>query len=129
MYTRNVFPTERSVCVCMCARACMRTCLRACDKYVNNYRHRLVQFCRNMDIHIVNGRVDRDRYIGSLTVDILIDYFIVSSQVFPYIYDFLLTLLMHCCLIVIEHSVLNFVLLQNNLTQVIFLVLSRMVPT
>ena len=61
-----------------------------CDKYVNNYGHRLVQLCRNMDIHIPNGRVGKDRYIGSLTCrdTSTVDYLIVSSQVFPCAYDF-----------------------------------------
>ena len=52
-----------------------------CDKYVNTYGYRLVQLCRNMDIHITNGRVDKDRYIGSLTCrdNSTVDYLIVSS--------------------------------------------------
>ena len=109
---------ERSVCVTH-------------NNYVNNYGHRLVQLCRNMDIHFAKRRVGKDRYISSLTCRYTstVDYMIVSSQVLPGIYDFLLMILMHCFLIAIEHCVLSFLLQQNNLMQVIFLVLSRMVST
>ena len=66
-----------------------------CDKYVNNCGHRLVELYRNMDIHTANGTVGKYRYIGILTCRYTstVYYFIVSSYVFPSIYEVLFMIL------------------------------------
>lgn len=62
----------------------------SCTGRPNAYGHRLLDFCRKNNIYIVNGRVGKDNMKGECTSgDIsLIDYFLASSNLFPYIIDF-----------------------------------------
>jgi hypothetical protein len=52
---------------------------------VNNYGHRLIQLCKTFNIHIVNGRIGNDSYVGKTTCKSasLVDYVIASPELFP----------------------------------------------
>ncbi len=56
----------------------------------NNFGHRLIQMCKNLDIYIANGRVGNDRYLGRPTCknNSIIDLFILSPELLPKISKF-----------------------------------------
>ena len=56
----------------------------------NVYGHKLLDLCRKNNIYIVNGRKGKDSLKGERTCQnvSLIDYFIASSKLFPYIAEF-----------------------------------------
>jgi hypothetical protein len=59
------------------------------DKETNIYGESLLEMCKSLDIHIANGRVNDDMkghmtFISSRGASV-IDYFILSAQVFPFI--------------------------------------------
>jgi hypothetical protein len=63
----------------------------SCDKEVNIFGEHLLEICKSLDIHIVNGRAPSDQtgqmtFISSRGASV-IDYFVVSSQLFPVIKD------------------------------------------
>ena len=37
------------------------------DTHVNNFGYKLVEFCKNNDLYLVNGRVGSDKAVGGLT--------------------------------------------------------------
>ncbi|CAG2211375.1 unnamed protein product [Mytilus edulis] len=51
---------------------------------MNNYGHKLLEFCKNLDLYIVNGRISNDQLVGAVTTskNTLIDYAIVSPMLF-----------------------------------------------
>ncbi|CAG2202403.1 unnamed protein product [Mytilus edulis] len=51
---------------------------------INNYGHKLLEFCKNLDLYIVNGRISNDQLVGAVTTskNTLIDYAIVSPMLF-----------------------------------------------
>ncbi|CAC5408710.1 unnamed protein product [Mytilus coruscus] len=58
---------------------------------VNNYRYKLLDFCKRLNIYIGNSRLNgNDKSIGKKTCkDVsLVDYFLISSNVFPYVKSF-----------------------------------------
>ncbi|CAG2235955.1 unnamed protein product [Mytilus edulis] len=60
------------------------------DLSVNNYGNRLLQLCQNIELLIVNGRLGKDKGIGALTckTTTIVDYCILSPELFPYISEF-----------------------------------------
>ncbi|XP_071137198.1 uncharacterized protein [Mytilus edulis] len=60
------------------------------DLSVNNYGNRLLQLCQNIELLIVNGRLGKDKCIGALTCKntTIVDYCILSPELFPYISEF-----------------------------------------
>jgi hypothetical protein len=60
------------------------------DPVSNNYGYRFLEMCKNIGICIVNGRLGLDRGVGSTTCDdkSLIDYVMVSPQMFPLVQGF-----------------------------------------
>ena len=58
--------------------------------FTNNYGFRLLDFCKTVDIAIVNGRAGSDASIGKCTCKnvSVVDYALVSSDLFPLISDF-----------------------------------------
>ncbi|CAG2222549.1 unnamed protein product [Mytilus edulis] len=60
------------------------------DLSVNNYGNRLLQLCQNIELLIVNGRLGKDKGIGALTCKntTIVDYCILSPELFPYISEF-----------------------------------------
>ena len=56
----------------------------------NNYGYRLMELCKSLDVHIVNGRCGADSYIGRQTCkhSSVIDYVIMSAELFPCIHSF-----------------------------------------
>lgn len=59
------------------------------DKVTNNNGRRLVDLCRSLDLHIVNGRAGKDKTIGECTSDrkSTIDNAIASTELFPQLID------------------------------------------
>ena len=57
---------------------------------MNNNGHKMVALCRNLDVHIVNGRIGADKEKGLLTCDnaSAIDYALASSELFLCLEDF-----------------------------------------
>ena len=57
---------------------------------VNSYGKRLLSICKSLDIHIVNGRIGKDSFIGKTTCKgaTVVDYCIASTEVFNFISDF-----------------------------------------
>ena len=51
------------------------------DSKTNNYGYKLINFCKNLGIFIVNGRFGSDNYIGHNTCknSSLVDYYIIST--------------------------------------------------
>lgn len=47
--------------------------------------------CKNVDLHIVNGRKGEDKFTGSLTCDAksTIDYAVASAELFPHLTNFI----------------------------------------
>ena len=60
------------------------------DLATNNYCFRLLDFCKTVDVAIVNGRAGSDTNIGKCTCKnvSVVDYALVSSDLFPLISDF-----------------------------------------
>ena len=60
------------------------------DKEINAYGRRLIDMCKSTNIHIANGRIGLDKGIGQLTCKnaSLVDYVIMSPQIFPYVKTF-----------------------------------------
>ena len=60
------------------------------DRVSNNNGRRLVELCRSLDMHIVNGRCGSDQGVGNFTFadKSTIDYVIVSPEIFPNIVSF-----------------------------------------
>ena len=56
----------------------------------NNHGYRLMDICKSLDIHIVNGRCGADSHIGRQTCknSSVIDYVIMSPELFPGIHSF-----------------------------------------
>ncbi len=62
------------------------------DKVVNTFGHCLLDMCCNLNIHFVNGRIGKDingefTFMSAAGCSV-IDYFIISSQLFIYVKDF-----------------------------------------
>ena len=57
---------------------------------VNNYGHKLIDFCKRCNMYIVNGRLGADKEIGRNTSNesSLIDYFMVCSKMIKDIIEF-----------------------------------------
>ena len=63
------------------------------DKETNNFGHSVLNMCKHLDIHIVNGRSKSDQngeftYYGNDSCS-TIDYALMSSELFSYDYDFI----------------------------------------
>ena len=60
------------------------------DMATNNYGFRLLDFCRTVDVAVVNGRAGSDASIGKCTCKnvSVVDYALVSSDLFPLMRDF-----------------------------------------
>lgn len=60
------------------------------DKCTNNNGYRLIELCKSLDVHIVNGRFGDDFEVGKMTCDnsSTIDYVIASSEFFPKVSNF-----------------------------------------
>ena len=56
----------------------------------NNYGYRLMELCKSLDVHIVNGRFGAHSYILRQTCknNSVIDYVIMSAELFPCIHSF-----------------------------------------
>ena len=56
----------------------------------NNYGYRLMELCKSLDVHIVNGRFGTDSYILRQTCknSSVIDYVIMSAELFPCVHSF-----------------------------------------
>ena len=67
-------------------------CVEQCnnDHHVNNNGHKLINLCKNIDTHIVNGRIGDDLGIGKLTCAgaSTIDYALASPEIFAKIENF-----------------------------------------
>ena len=55
------------------------------DHYCNNYGRRLIDICKSFDVHIANGRIDKDAYTGKTTCKgvSVVDYVLLSPELFP----------------------------------------------
>ena len=60
------------------------------DKCTNNNGYRLIELCRSLDVHIVNGRFGDDLNTGKMTCDnsSVIDYAIASPEFLPKVSNF-----------------------------------------
>ncbi|CAC5416793.1 unnamed protein product [Mytilus coruscus] len=56
----------------------------------NNYGYKMLNFCKNNSIFIANGRICDDAGIGKVTCSeiSIVDYLIVSPELFPFITEF-----------------------------------------
>ena len=66
------------------------TCRFSQDKVINPYGRELLNLCKTIDVHIVNGRLHDDRKIGKFTCKdkSVVDYVLCSSELFPHVFDF-----------------------------------------
>ena len=60
------------------------------DLSVDNYGNRLLQMCQNLELLIANGRLGKDKGIGSLTCknSTVVDYCILSPELFTHVSAF-----------------------------------------
>ncbi|XP_062583214.1 uncharacterized protein LOC134244980 [Saccostrea cucullata] len=60
------------------------------DVHVNNFGYKMIDFCKNNDIYIVNGRAGSDKYVGGLTCkgSSTVDYVVATAPMFKFIKDF-----------------------------------------
>ena len=60
------------------------------DKGVNNYGYKLIDFCKNNSMYILNGRTGSDQYVGKVTCKNVstVDYFISSPNIVPRMKEF-----------------------------------------
>ena len=88
------------------------------DKSVNNYGNRLLQLCQNLNLLIANGRLGKDRDIGSLTCkeSSTVDYCILSPVLSSCVANF--EICSFDCLISDVHNALHLELLRKNVTSV-----------
>ena len=58
--------------------------------HCNNYGYKLIEFCKNNNLFIVNGRVGKDKMIGKVTSKdtSTVDYLITSANLFSFISEF-----------------------------------------
>lgn len=35
--------------------------------HIKKYRYKLLEFCKSLDLYIVNGRISNDQYVGAVT--------------------------------------------------------------
>ena len=74
------------------ALECLGLCTKrfSMDTSTNNNGYKLIELCKTLDLHIVNGRFGNDKGIGRVTCDntSVVDYVIVSAELFPQIVDF-----------------------------------------
>jgi len=61
-----------------------------CDRLTNNNGYNLIEVCKCLDVHIVNGRIGKDLGCGKLTCNnaSLVDYVIASPHLFTKITNF-----------------------------------------
>ena len=85
------------------------------DKHINNSGYRLIDICKNNNLFILNGRFGKDKGIGNYTFrsTSVIDYTIVSSDVFSFLADFEIT--ETDSLFSDGHSILKFTLVRPNM--------------
>ena len=60
------------------------------DTHLNNFGYKLVEFCKNNDIYLVNGRVGSDKAVGGLTCkgSRTVDYVVASAHMIKFIHGF-----------------------------------------
>ena len=70
------------------------------DNTVNSYGYKLLDFCKNNNIFILNGRLGTDHSQPSLTCknSSTVDFFLSSAHVLPNIANFMSTNFHHCIL-------------------------------
>lgn len=64
------------------------------DRQVNNTGRKLIEFCRSLDLKMVNGRFGCDKGVGNFTChknvgESLVDYVLMSPQLMPRVNNFL----------------------------------------
>ncbi|KAJ8024120.1 hypothetical protein HOLleu_36756 [Holothuria leucospilota] len=61
------------------------------DECINNNGRKLIELCKNLDLHIVNGRIGENKGIGARTCDAksAIDYAVASAELLPYLTNFI----------------------------------------
>ncbi|CAC5413300.1 unnamed protein product [Mytilus coruscus] len=81
-----------------------------CSCKPNNYGHRLLNLCKKLNIYSVNSRVSNDKGVGARTCkDIsVVDYLILSSQLFPLLKKIAIAEFERYFLIATVRFVLNF---------------------
>ena len=52
--------------------------------HINNYGYKLLEFCKSLDLYIVNGRISNDQYVGAVTTskNTLINLYAIVSPLF-----------------------------------------------
>ena len=56
--------------------------------HIKKYGYKLLEFCKSLDLYIVNGRISNDQYVEAVTTSkthLFIDYAIASPLLFKYI--------------------------------------------
>ena len=58
--------------------------------HMYKYGNTLIELCKRCSVHIANGRLDKDRFIGNITCKdaSLVDYLILSPNVFDIVSEF-----------------------------------------
>ena len=56
----------------------------------NTYGYKLINFCKNNSLFILNGRISSDKGLGKVICNntSLVDYLIVSPDLFPFVSEF-----------------------------------------
>lgn len=60
------------------------------DFHVNNFGYKLIDFCKNNELYIVNSRIGNDKYTGGTTCksSSTVDYVLSSVHMFAFFQDF-----------------------------------------
>ena len=86
------------------------------DTATNNYGFRLLDFCKTVDVAIVNGRTGSDASIGKCTCKpvSVVDYVLVSSDLFHLISDLGVLDFANCTSMPIVQYFFNLILLKHR---------------
>ena len=75
---------------CSCSSRKDKLSLNAVKFNLHLSKYKLVEFCKNNDIYLVNGRVGSDKAVGGLTCkgSSTVDYVVASAHMFKFIHGF-----------------------------------------
>lgn len=60
------------------------------DSHLNNFGYKLIDFCKNNELYIVNSRIGNDKHTGGTTCknSSTVDYVLSSVHMFAFFQDF-----------------------------------------
>ena len=100
--------TENNDCVSLFRNSDIPLSRSVSDTVCNNFGYKMIDFCKNNNLYIVNGRVGSDKGVGALTCknSSTVDYVLSSLELFQFFPDF--KVLEYCNFYSDVHSPISF---------------------